>query len=130
MFVFKTFLTGLILALPIVAYASGGGGYGGGYSSSPRPAKPKDAAYELGKAIYTGRAKGVEKISYCIGDGADKVKLKRKSVRQFKSGTYTELANNLYDCNKPGKLALNTLKGDESKYVLYYLNKRFKLNLN
>lgn len=114
------------------SYASGGGGGGGGFSggsyNSPQ-ARPVDQTYELGKAIYTGRAKGEPSLEYCIAVEGEKLPLKRKSVKVFKDSTYNEFANNLYNCEEPDQLVAETLTRDSLLYVVYYLNKRHKLKL-
>ncbi|MEM7099418.1 MAG: hypothetical protein AAF541_14235 [Pseudomonadota bacterium] len=116
------------LALPAISFASGG--IGGGFSnpgSSPRP--PKDEVYEFGKSVYNGRAAGATKIKYCVKVDGELKKLKRKTARAYKSGSVKDFANALYDCKNPDTLALSTVERDHVPLVLYYLNKRFKLDL-
>ena len=116
-----------------------GGGYisssnpqtgGGSYYNHKSRNKEVDAAYELGKSIYRGRKEGAPKLNYCIAEEQDKVKLKRKSIKKFKKSTYAELAQNLYDCDKPNELVSKSLSSHQLSHVLYYLDKRFKLKLS
>lgn len=122
-------LSGVFAASAIVSSATqaSGGGYGGG--SVGATSTPVDHNYELGKAIYSGRSKQAPKIKYCIDDGTEKVKLKRSSLKAFKRKSQSELAGKLYDCDEPDTLALNKIGGDNMAYVLYYLNKRYKLRM-
>lgn len=116
------------------AFASGGGGFGGGGSyggSNPAStARPVDQTYETGKAIFKGRKRGEPKLSYCVlADDGNKIPVKRKSLKPFKGTSYNELANNLFDCEQPDKRINEVLSRDSFLYVVYYLNKRHKLDL-
>ena len=89
-----------------------------------------DPTYESGKSIYTGRKRGITKLSYCLKDqDAGVVKLKRKTIKQFKKSSYSELAKNLYQCDTPDSTIKSQLESKDFLHVLYYLNKRYKLNL-
>lgn len=118
------------------AFASGGGGggYGGGGfggTSAPQQ-RVVDQNYEQGKAIFTGRAVGSSKISYCLKDPSEEGKLvpvKSKTIKAYKRTTYQELADNLYNCDEPDSLVSSELKRDDYLYVMYYLNKRYRLAL-
>lgn len=118
------------------ALASGGGGGGGGFgggfggASVPQP-RVVDQNYETGKAIFNGRAGG-QKIAYCIKDknaDGELVPVKGKSIRSYKRAGYQDLAENLFNCDDPENLVANQLKRDDFLYVMYYLNKRYKLAL-
>lgn len=127
-------LAAAMLIQPSVSFASGGGGYsggggGGGFSNAPRAQRQVDQTYELGKAIYTGRAKGEPSLDYCVQVEGEKLPVKRKSIKSYKKSTYNDLANNLYDCNSPDELVSDSLTRDSFLYVVYYLNKRHKLDL-
>jgi len=117
------------------AFASGGGGYGGGgggFGGSVPQKRVVDQNYEQGKAIYTGRAVGSSKISYCVKERSEEGKLvpvKSKSIKAYKRTTYQELADNLYNCDEPESLVSSELKRDDYLYVMYYLNKRYRLAL-
>lgn len=115
------------------ALASGGYGGGGGYSGgSGFKSRPVDQAYEYGKSVYKGRNKAYGKIKYCITseDGAEKVKLKRGSLKPYKGGTFADLAGNLYNCDAPDTAIKDILSLNDLQHVLYYLNKRYKLKLS
>jgi len=71
----------------------------------------------------------VSRISYCVTAGDVKLPVKSKSIKPYKKTTYDNLAQNLYNCDKPDSLVANELSRDNLLYVLYYLNKRYRLNL-
>ena len=112
------------------AFASGGGGgYSSGGGSYSQPQRQVDQTYEVGKAIFNGRQSGVASISYCVASGEVKLPVKGKSLSAYKKTTYDNLAQNLYNCDKPDTLVASELSNDNLLYVLYYLNKRYRLRL-
>jgi hypothetical protein len=121
-----------VLVQPSVSFASGGysggGGFGNGGSRSSQQ-RPVDQNYEVGKAIYTGRAKGEPSLEYCIVVNGEKLPVKRRSIKTYKNATYTDFASNLYRCDQPEKRIADSLTRDSLLYVVYYLNKRHKLKL-
>ncbi len=124
---------GFALVAPLGAFASGGGG--GGYSGAgsagvPTPApRQVDEVYEFGKSIYLGRAPGSQKIKYCVKVDGETKKLRGRTLRQYKGSKQVDFANALYNCEAPEERALLKIKREEVAYVLYYLNKRYKLDL-
>jgi len=121
-----------MLAQSSFSFASGGySGGGGGFSRSPStaPQRQVDQTYEVGKAIFTGRAKGEPSLEYCIEVEGEKVPLKRKSVKSYRKATYNDFAKGLYRCDEPDTLIAESLTRDSLLYVVYYLNKRHRLNL-
>jgi len=108
-------------------YSGGGGGFNRG--SAPAPQRQVDQTYEVGKAIFTGRAKGEPSLEYCIAVEGEKVPVKRKSIKTYKQSTYNEFASGLYRCDEPDTLIADSLTRDSLLYVVYYLNKRHKLKL-
>jgi len=125
------FTTALFLSMSLITsvYASGSGSYGGGSYNNTYKQRQIDHDYETGKAIYLGRQSGVEKLSYCVKVDDEITPLKRRSVKAFKNTTYNELAQNLYNCDQPETQISTQLSRDDFLYVVYYLNKRHKLNL-
>jgi len=121
-----TMASAALLAQSSVSFASGGGG-GGGFT--PAPQRKVDQTYEVGKAIFTGRAKGEPSLEYCIAVDGEKVPVKRKSIKAYKEATYNDFARGLYNCDEPDKLVADSLTRDSLLYVVYYLNKRHKLKL-
>ena len=87
-----------------------------------------DPTYESGKAVYTGRS--APKLSYCVKVGDEIIKVKRKSIKEFKQKSYSDLAKNLYRCDDPNQAIRGSLEKQQFLHVLYYLNKRYKLNLS
>lgn len=123
-------ITSLILLAS--SYTASASGYSsGGYNNPQRDANRRavDQTYELGKAIYTGRQQGEPSLEYCIAVDGEKVPVKRKSVKAYKGETYDEFARNLFHCDEPDKLISEGLTRDSFLYVVYYLNKRHKLDL-
>ncbi len=121
-----------MLAQSSFSFASGGySGGGGSFSRSPSaaPQRQVDQTYEVGKAIFTGRAKGEPSLEYCIEVEGEKIPLKRKSVKSYRKATYNEFAKGLYRCDEPDTLIAESLTRDSLLYVVYYLNKRHRLNL-
>jgi len=88
-----------------------------------------DQSYETGKAIYTGRKTNIPKISYCLKEGEQIVALKRKTIKQHKKGSYSALAASLIDCDQPTVSLKEQLGSQDFLFVLYYLDKRYKLKL-
>lgn len=88
-----------------------------------------DPSYETGKSIYTGRKKGVTKLSYCLLSGEQPVALKRKTIKVFKQTTYSKLSVKLVNCDKPSMRIRDELEQKDFLTVLYYLDKRYKLAL-
>jgi len=96
--------------------------------------KPKrtytvDQAYELGKSVYNGRQDGIPKLSYCVTVDDEKKRLKRRTIKSYKNTTFSNLAANLHNCDIAGNTIKAELPRDEFLHVLYYLDKRYKLNL-
>ena len=110
------------------AFASGGGAsYGGSYNSKP---KAIDTKYEYGKTVYQGRAKKVGKVSFCVANGNSVTPVKASSLRPFKKGSVRNLTSSLYDCDNTSQKISDKISSKDLSYVVYYLNKRFRLRLN
>jgi len=133
-----TALTCALLLAPLALLSTGpaaASGSSGGFSGSSGgraapPPKAVDEVYEYGKAIYLGRAPGTKKVNYCVNvDGAAK-KLRGRTLRDYKGATQLDFANALVNCQQPDELALAGVRKEEIAYVLYYLNKRYRLNLS
>lgn len=121
------------LALPVVGtsvFASGLSGGVGGTAGSTRAPREVDQVYEFGKSLYLGRAPGSKKVNYCVKVNGEPKKLRSRSLRSYKGVKQLDFANALYNCNDPEQLALLELEKEQVAYVLYYLNKRYKLNLD
>ena len=123
----RSILTGVVLVLSLLPFlsasASGVGGQGSDWQ------RQIDHTYEEGKSIYKGRAAGVKKIAYCVDYEGARVALKHQTIKQFKQGSIQKFANSLYDCANPDKLVGLTVAQSDFRYVLYYLNKRYRLKL-
>ncbi len=111
------------------AFASGSYGGGSGSYNQPRPAKQIDQTYEIGKSIYSGRKSSAGKLKYCLDVDGKLTPLKRSSVKAHKRSTYNDFSQHLINCEAPETKIAEQLTRDEMLYVLYYLNKRYKLYL-
>lgn len=109
-------------------FASSGGGESYNYDK-PTP-KPIDTKYEYGKSIYQGRDKSVGKVNFCISDGTSVKPVKASTLRPFKKGSVRNLTSSLYDCNNSSQQISEQINSKNLSYVVYYLNKRFRLNLH
>lgn len=126
-------ICGLLACLATAnSFASGGTGGLGGLTggTGPTPQRNVDESYEYGKAVYLGRLPESEKVKYCVLVDGEVKKVKRKTLKPYRKKTQVELANALYRCDDPSKLALHSVKQEQVAFVLYYLNKRFKLKLS
>ena len=132
-------LSALTLMLGFSSIADASGGYGGSRGSGSLGGSSGsfgnsslnrvDQSYEIGKSIYKGR-RGNAKIAYCVELDGEKVPLRRKTVKPFKQSSVNEFVDNLYNCDKLDQLISDYLDTEQFAYVLYYLNKRYKLNLS
>lgn len=108
-------------------FASGSGGFNN-YPSRTVP-RQVDEIYEHGKALFKGRVDGAEKIKYCVKVDGEVKKLKRSTVKQYRKSSAEAFAYALVDCADPERLALTTMGREQAQVVLYYLNKRYALDL-
>jgi len=116
-------------AAPAGASGSSGGGFsGGGRAPAPQP-RVVDENYEFGKALYLGRAPGAKKVNYCVNVDGEPKKLRGRNLRGYKGVSQLDFANALVNCQQPDELALAGVRKEEIAYVIYYLDKRYKLNL-
>lgn len=112
---------------PSNAIASGGstaGSFGGG-----SPSRKADESYEYGKSVYLGRLPDAQKINYCVLVDGEPKKLKKRTLKPYRGKTLSDLANALYLCEDMSELALRSLEKEQVAFVLYYLNKRYRLKL-
>jgi len=131
-----TYLISILVFFPAtVSYAGLGnmGGYhgtmSGAHNSSTRSMRIIDEEFEKGKAIYLGRNKQIGKLKLCVLSGEEDVKVKRTTLKPFKGVTTNELINSLHNCDKPEEVAFERLGKIHMSHLVYYLNKRFKLEL-
>lgn len=119
-----------MLAYSNLSLASGGrsGGYNSGRDMNTQQ-RQVDQVYETGKAIFNGRAKGEPSLQYCVAVGDQRVAVQRKSLNTFKKSSFNDLATSLYLCDQPEKKVSESLSRDSLLYVVYYLDKRHKLDL-
>jgi len=126
---FALLCASLLTAGTQTAMASGLSG-GGASSGGGLPPREIDQLYEYGKSLYLGRTPGVRKTRYCLKIDGEAQKLRGRNLKSWRGRPQLEFANALYDCEAPEKLALLNLEKEQVAYVLYYLNKRYKLRLD
>jgi len=120
--------TACSLTLASISYASGsfsGTGRVSGFGNE----RKVDQFYEVGKAIYSGRLKDTAKIDYCVDTGTEIVALSRKSIKPYKKKAKQTLFENLYNCDNTEKIVAYELGADKTSYLIYYLDKRYKLKM-
>ena len=127
----SVFFAALIASTLTYASGGGGGGYGGGggFSGTPAPAREIDQNYEYGKQLFKGRTGGFEQVDYCIVADGEPEKVRSKALKPFKGGLSSELATALVNCEDTEKNILDYMDANSAIYVLYYLNKRYSLDL-
>jgi len=118
-----------VFAFSSSVFASGGYGGGSGSFSSSTPTREVDPTYERGKSLFSGRIEGVQKIKYCVADGEEYTKVKRSSLKAYKESTYNILLSSLRNCDSLENGMLDYLNTDQAVHVIYYLDKRYKLDL-
>ncbi|MFK7913157.1 MAG: hypothetical protein AB8B93_04520, partial [Pseudomonadales bacterium] len=126
----------VVLAVPVLlgalasthAWASGVTG-GIGSQQPQHGQRPVDERYEYGKALYLGRLPSAAKISYCVVADDKARKLKRRSLKPFRKKSRLELAQALVHCDSPEQLALQGLEPGQAAFIIYYLDKRYRLKL-
>lgn len=130
------FLVSIFLFFPSAfSYADLGGMGGfhgsmsGAHNQSTRSMRIIDEQYEKGKAIYLGRNREIGKLKLCLHSGDDNVKVKRATLVPFKGTTTNNLINNLRNCDQPEAVVFEQLGKMHTSHLVYYLNRRFKLEL-
>ncbi len=88
-----------------------------------------DERYEYGKSVYLGREPGTTRYEYCLQHEGTAEKLKRRTLKPFRGGKAGDFARALVRCDAPEQQLLATLQPEQVRFVLYYLNKRYKLKL-
>lgn len=125
----KFALAMIFMGVASTAFASGAsGGFRG--SSVPTP-RPVDPLYEQGKAVYSGKVRSYGRIKYCIASPGQDAggKLQKKTLKAYKRSSANEFALSLYNCDQPDQRIVDVLERSDLNAVVYYLNKRYKLNL-
>lgn len=91
-----------------------------------------DPIYEQGKAVYKGRIKEYGKVKYCLVPQEPEtaaVKIKRKSMKRYKKQSVTALVKDLRFCGQDSAKVTQVLSREHLSYLVYYLNKRYRLKL-
>lgn len=129
------FVVSILIFWPSSSFADLGnmsgahGTMGGAHNSSTRSMRIIDEEFEKGKGIFLGRNREVGKIKLCVASGDEQVKLKRKALKSYKGATVNGFINSLHNCDKPDEVMLERLGRVHMSYLIYYLNKRYKLQL-
>ncbi len=123
-----SFLVGsLALLCSVQAYAgaacSGGSGVGHtGFGMS-------NFAYDRGKAAYKGRTVDGRRMRYCVMIDGNVERVRRSTLKQFRSASLESLAYALVDCDNPDALALTQIDPKRVPFVLTYLSQHYNLRL-
>ena len=120
----------LLATSPVTASGSSGGFSGSSGGRAAPPPRVVDEVYEIGKAIYLGRAPGAKKVNYCVNVDGEPKKLRGRTARDYKGANKLDFANALVNCQQPDELALASVEKTEIVYVIHYLDKRYRLNLS
>ena len=122
----------LVLAGPVFA----SGGYGGPGRDHSRGATRSrtDPTYDLGKSIYQGHSKTARGLTICLATAPDSegkrtAALSSRTLHRFRGRTRTDLGSRLVDCASPASKVEGILAASEFRSLVYYLDKRFKLEL-
>lgn len=132
---FGQHLVAMSVGLALVGALAAGSAWASGVTGGIGSQQPQhgqravDELYEYGKALYLGRLPDAPKVSFCVAAEDQARKVKRRSLKPFRKKTRTELANALVRCDDPGQLALKGLEPGQAAFIIYYLDKRYRLKL-
>lgn len=124
--------------IPNIPSSAGSGG--GSYEPLTTEYNIKDPGYIRGREAFIGDDEN-NRIQFCvlpvdedkqpvsIAQAMDFFKLSKKSLRPYKNAEAVTLARALINCEAPKEYALKKITKPERIYVIYYLNKRYRLNL-
>jgi len=118
----KLAATAALLTFSASAIASGTESYGGTY-------KKVDRLYEEGKANYYATDSSGQRARYCVKTEDALEKVSRKSLKSFAGTSAAELSSNLVRCEQPDAALASIMGDDQASALMYYLNKRYRLNL-
>ncbi|MBX2869125.1 MAG: hypothetical protein KTR18_10645 [Acidiferrobacterales bacterium] len=119
-----TLATVLLFAASATAFSSGTESYGTAYKT-----KKVDQLYEKGKASYYAKDTNGQRLRYCVKTDENVQKVSRKSLKTFAGTSETELTNNLVSCDSPDSKITSIVDSEQVSAMVYYLNKRYRLNL-
>jgi len=93
--------------------------------------RPVDQLYEIGKALFKGKAGDHGKLKFCVAEKGSDVggKIRGKSVKPFKGGNAHAFADHIYNCDNPEQRLPTLMDEPEVFAVLYYLDKRYKMKM-
>jgi len=127
------FRRAVLLALVSSTFASGalasGGGGGGPGSARSRT----DATYELGKAVFRGRAPEARGLEVCLldeqGETPSAIAINRESMKPFRRGPSRALRTRLVECGSEPRPVSHQLDRTNLGALVHYLNQRYRLKL-
>lgn len=131
----NTILMVFLLLATTISYASNMGALGrGGFDAhdpSSRSMRNVDKNYDRGKTIVMGRFQELGPLKFCVltEDESKQVKLKRKTLKPYHGVTTNKLVHSLYNCENPEELMFDRVGRLLMSDVIYYLNRRYKLQL-
>lgn len=127
-------VSSLVLVLAGPAFASGGYDKGSSDRSQGAVRSQTDPAYDLGKSIFHGRSKTARGLTICLvtdsnSEGKQTATLSSRTLYPFRGQTLSDLSSRLVDCASPSSKVAGILDASEFRSLVYYLDKRFKLEL-
>lgn len=105
------------------------GPMGGVGQSNARTMLRVDEYFLNGKKIASSRDTAIGKIQLCLKSDDNAVKLKRKTLEPYVGATTDDFINSIHECDKPEVSITERLGTDNTAYIVYYFNKRYKLKL-
>ncbi len=105
------------------------GPVGGVGQSNARTMLRVDEYFLNGKKIASSRDTSIGKITLCLKSDNGAVKLKRKTLAPYIGATTDDFINSIHECDKPEVPISERLGKDNTAYIVYYFNKRYKLKL-
>jgi len=96
------------------------------------PQQAKDPSYERGKALLKGRIKNYRGVQVCLLD-TETGKLHKPSknkLQPYRKVKAVKLALQLFNCKQAETLIAKIYKGNDLAYLVYYLDRRYKLQMD
>lgn len=88
-----------------------------------------DQLYEKGKGYFHSSDVDGARLKYCVRDGEQTARVSRKSLKPYQKTSPTMLSDHLVNCDQPENLIADLLDQEKMTAVLYYLDKRYRLQL-
>lgn len=97
--------------------------------SNARSMVTVDKNFLAGKTIVANRDKTIGKIKLCLKSDNGYIPVKRSTLKPYVHATYDQFIDSLHECDKPETSIVERLGEDNTDNVVYYFNRRYKLEL-